>query len=362
MSLRDVLAGKEIVVVCGAGGVGKTSVSAALGLDAASDRKAMVVTIDPAKRLASALGLGAGLGHAESEVSLASDAKGSLHAAMLDMKTAWDELIDRHAPSRQVAEHIKSNRIYQGVSEQFVGSQAYMAMERLADLHDRGAYDVIVVDTPPTRSALDFLEAPKRMTDFIGGSLLRWVAKPYTAAGKLGARAFSFTASPFLRIADRVLGSQVLEDLSDLVLDFQNLYEGFKTRAEHVHQLLGSPLSAFVVVTTLEGPPLSEADFFIDRLIDERLPLAGVIANKVIPPQFADVGQDEAAKLDPDAQGYARRALATLSPLARRDKRRLDELRHRARVEVAHVPLFTRDVHDLGGLAELARYVTSGDG
>lgn len=361
MSLREALADKQIVVVCGAGGVGKTSVSAAIALDAARDRKAMVVTIDPARRLASALGLEAGLGHAETEVSPPFEGggvQGSLHAAMLDMKTAWDELIDRHAPSPEVAAHIKANRIYRGVSEQFVGSQGYMAMERLAELHEQGAYDVILIDTPPTRSALDFLDAPKRMTDFIGGSLLRWMAKPYAAAGRFGARAFSLTASPFLRIADRVLGSQVLEDLSDLVLDFQKMYDGFKSRAEHVLRLLGSPQTAFVVVTTLEGPPLEEADFFIDRLIAERLPLAGVVANKVIPPRFADAAPGDADRVDPRAREYARRALRTLSPLARRDARRLEELRHRAHVPVIHVPLFTQDVHDLDRLAELARYVT----
>jgi anion-transporting ArsA/GET3 family ATPase len=353
MSLSEALENKQIVVVCGAGGVGKTSISAALALEAARERKVMVVTIDPARRLASALGLDGGLGHADSEVPLAGEFHGSMHAAMLDMKTAWDELVDRHAPDPQTAQHIKSNKLYQGLSEHFVGSQGYMAMERLADLYDRGAYDVIVVDTPPTRSALDFLEAPKRMTDFVGGSLLRWAAKPYTAAGKLGARAFNFTASPFLKVADRLLGSKVLEDLSEFVLDFQTLYDGFKKRAEHVLRLLASDKTGFVVVTTLEGPPLREAGFFIDRLMDERLPFAGLVANKVVPLEFAD--------LEPDGTtGYTHQALEVLVPIARRDRQRLGELQKRSGVPVEHVPLFTQDVHDLDGLRELARYVTGG--
>jgi len=356
-TLRDALSSKQVVVVTGAGGVGKTSVSAALALDAARDRKAMVVTIDPARRLASALGLDGSLGHAESEVALPGDAHGSLNAAMLDMKTAWDELVDRHAPDAQTAAHIKSNVLYQGLSEHFVGSQGYMAMERLADLYDRGAYDVIVVDTPPTRSALDFLEAPKRMTDFVGGSLLRWAAKPYTAAGKLGARAFNFTASPFLKVADRLLGSKVLEDLSSFVLDFQTLYDGFKRRAEQVLRLLASDKTGFVVVTTLEGPPLREAGYFVDRLIDEDLPLAGVVANKVVPLELADAYPSLADALDPAAAAYARHAIEVLGPMARRDKHRLDELHRRARVPVQDVPLFTRDVHDLDGLRLLAGYV-----
>jgi anion-transporting ArsA/GET3 family ATPase len=356
MSLADAIANKQIVVVCGAGGVGKTTTAASLALEAAKERKTIVVTIDPARRLASALGLDAGLGHKESEVPDTGPLNGSLHAAMLDMKTAWDDLIDRYSPTRAQAQRIKTNRIYQGVSEQFVGSQGYMAMERLADLYEQGNYELIVIDTPPTRSALDFLEAPNRMTDFIGGSLLRWMARPYAAAGKLGLRAFSFTASPFLKIADRVLGSQVLEDLSALVMDFQNLYEGFKERADDVLRLLSSDQTGFVVVTTLEGPPLEEAGYFIDRLVDERLSLEAIVANKVVPLRFADApastvdGGDETAR-------YAARWLDTFSTLARRDKRHLTELEHRSATPVAHVPLLTHDIHDLDGLAELGRHL-----
>ena len=368
MTLRDAISEKKIIVVCGAGGVGKTTTAASLALDAARERKTIVVTIDPAKRLASALGLQAGLGHLESEVEQFAEG-GGLHAAMLDMKTAWDDLVDRYAQNRETAERIKNNRIYRGVSEQFIGSQGYMAMERLAELYERGDYDLIVIDTPPTRSALDFLEAPKRMTDFIGGSLLRWMAKPYTAAGKFGMRAFNFTASPFLRIADRVLGSQVLEDLSALVMDFQGMYDGFKERAEQVLGLLASDATGFVVVTTLEGAPVQEAGYFIDRLTDERMPLSGVVANKVVPPKFAEATGAEpdvakiatAANVDEDrarsALQYARDALVTLAPLARRDKRCLSELERRSRTPVVHVPLLTHDVHDLEGLRELGQYL-----
>lgn len=375
MTLRDALEQKEILVVCGSGGVGKTSISAALALAAARGRKTVVVTIDPAKRLATSLGLDGALGHAEREVPL--DGGGVMYAAMLDMKTAWDELIDRNAPSREVAENIKSNRIYQTLSEHFVGSQGYMAMDRLAELQARGAYDLIVLDTPPTRHALDFLDAPKRVTDFVGGSLLRWFAKPYTAAGKMGIRAFNFTASPFLRIADRVLGSQVLEDLSAFVLDFQTMYDDFKRRAEHVLNLLHDRRTGFVVVTTLEAPPLDEAGFFLDRLADERLPLAGVVANRVIPEGFAGARPtlEAVERADPAALARAagaedvsgalddlKRALSTLCDLAMRDRERLDSLRHRAHLPVTAVPLFSRDVHDLDGLRELARYLVPARG
>lgn len=375
-SLADTLAEKEILVVCGSGGVGKTSLSAALALAAAREQRAIVVTIDPAKRLASALGVEGGLAHEVSEIEV--KGKGRLDASMLDMKSAWDQLVDKYAPSRQVARDIKTNRLYQGLSEHFVGSQGYMAMEQLADLHERGRYDLIVVDTPPTRHALDFLDAPQRMTDFVGGSLLKWLAKPYASAGKLGLKAFNFTASPFLKIADRVLGSEFLEDLSRFVLDFQSIYEDFKERAEEVYRLLSDERTGFVVATTLEGPPFAEAGFFIDRLTDEGMPLAGVVANKVIPPRFASDGVREAldALADPDGAKIAevtetdadaaadtleqaRRALVTLSDLARRDATRLEELEKRTKRPVAAVPLFTTDVHDLEALEELARYVLS---
>lgn len=372
-TLTGRLADKEVIVVVGPGGVGKTSISAALALEAAKHRKAMVLTIDPAKRLASALGLGGGLEHAESEVDLPGGSAGSLHAAMLDMKTAWDELVDRNAPSQEVAERIRGNKIFQGLSEHFVGSQGYMAMERLADLYDQGAYDVIVVDTPPTRSALDFIEAPKRMTDFIGGSLLRWVAKPYAKAGRFGARAFNLTASPFLKVADRVLGSQVLEDLSEFVLDFQTLYDDFKQRAEDVLALLASEQTAFVVITTLDGPPMRESAFFVDRLTDEGLPLAGVVANRVVPPALGDPVQ----AADPEALAASsgldretieaaladgQKALEVLGPLARRDTHRLTDLRRRSKAEVAHVPWLVRDVHDIAGLEEVGSYLSSSSG
>jgi anion-transporting ArsA/GET3 family ATPase len=375
MSLRDAIATKEIIVVCGAGGVGKTTTAAALALEAARTRKTIVVTIDPAKRLASALGLDQGLAHAESLVDVGEDAGsdgGTLHAAMLDMKTAWDDLVERYSPTRAQAQRIKENRIYQGVSEQFIGSQGYMAMERLADLYESKRYDLIVIDTPPTRSALDFLEAPNRMTDFIGGSLLRWMAKPYAAAGKFGLRAFNFTAAPFLKIADRVLGSQVLEDLSALVLDFQQMYEGFKERAEDVLRLLSSESTGFIVVTTLEGPPLEEAGFFIDRLVDERLPLGGAVANKVVPLELADANPAAVRNTAVDAVASvvtlerprlevalqeAADALETWGTLARRDRRNLKELEARARIAVSAVPLLTHDVHDIEGLRELGRYL-----
>ena len=209
------------------------------------------------------------------------------------------------------------------------------------------------------------------MTDFIGGSLLRWMAKPYAAAGKLGLRAFSFTASPFLKIADRVLGSQVLEDLSALVMDFQNLYEGFKERADEVLGSSARTQTGFVVVTTLEGPPLEEAGFFIDRLVDERMPLSGVVANKVVPLEFADadpaavdtvdvgtvvagcVARRRARRRRAGRRGRAPRDLRRSSPAATRVTSRSCNAGRTRRS--AHVPLLTHDVHDIEGLKRARR-------
>lgn len=377
MSLSDPLATAKILVVVGSGGVGKTSVSASLALAAAeAGRKTIVLTIDPARRLATALGLGDQIAHDRTSVELPSGA--TMDAAMLDMRSSWDSLLDRYAPNPGVATRLRANPLYASLADHFVGSQGYMAMERLAALHDSGDYDLIVIDTPPTRNALDFLDAPKRMTDFIGGSLLKWLAKPYTAAGKVGLRAFNVTATPFLKIADKVLGSALLQDLSSFVMDFQTMYDAFKKRADEVLVIMAQPSTAFVVVTTLEGPPLQEAGFFIDRLVDERLHLAGVVANRVTPQRFtsADVAPALEALENPDIEAIAeaaklseadaskalaesRDALRTLSALGQRDADRLSELSKRSRADVTAVEVMTSDIHDLKTLGVLAQRLTS---
>ena len=249
-----------------------------------------------------------------------------------------------------------------------------MAMERLADLHEQGTYDLIVIDTPPTRSALDFLEAPKRMTDFIGGSLLRWMAKPYAAAGKIGLRAFNFTASPFLKIADRVLGSQVLEDLSALVHGLPEPLRRLQgARGRRPASSSARTQTGFVVVTTLEGPPLEEAGFFIDRLVDERLHLAGVVANKVVPLEFANADPAAVDAVDvgtvAQAAGSDTQRTTTVLDDAAHGPR---DLRHarppgRAAPRGAQAPVrrrrsrtsrcSTHDIHDVDGLRELGRYL-----
>ena len=288
--LEQLLAAKEIAVFCGSGGVGKTSVAAASALGAVSrlGGKVLVLTIDPARRLATALGLD-GVGNLARRVppellkAAGVEPRGELYAAMLDTKQSWDELVMRHAPDEETAYRILENRLYHNLTARFVQSHDYIAMERLYELHQSGEYDLIIIDTPPTRNAADFLEAPKRMADFFGGRLLRWLTLPYRVGGRRGSRVLNVASRPFYQIADRILGSQFLEDIAEFFLNFQSMYEGFSTRAKAVERLLHDRRTTFVVVTTLEAAPLHEAENFCDRLDAGRFHLGALVLNRTLP-------------------------------------------------------------------------------
>ncbi len=271
--LVTLLTGKEIVVCCGSGGVGKTSVAAALALAAAEHRtgKVLVLTVDPARRLATALGIG-GIGNLERRVDPALlrasgiDARAEVWAAMLDTKQSWDSLVLRHAPDEQTAYRILHNRLYENLTARFVQSHDYIAIERLYELHSEGKYDPIIVDTPPSRNAVDFLDAPTRMSEFFGGRLLRWLTLPYRAGGGRGARVLNVASRPFYQVADRLIGSSFLQEIADFFLNFQSMYDGFVTRASAVEALLRDRRTTFAVVTTLEAAPLHEAEEFFTEL------------------------------------------------------------------------------------------------
>ncbi|HEY3238164.1 MAG TPA: ArsA-related P-loop ATPase, partial [Acidimicrobiia bacterium] len=226
--LDRLLAAKEIAIFCGPGGVGKTSVAAAAAAGAAArlGGKVLVVTVDPARRLADALGV-AGLGNWEREVdadrlvAAGLQPRGRLWAAMLDTKQSWDDLVLRHAPDEETAYRILENRLYDNITARFVQSHDYIAMERLHEIHRSGVYDLIVVDTPPSRNAIDFIEAPRRMAEFFGSPLLKWLTMPYRLGGRRGARMVTLASRPFYRVADRILGSQFLEDIAEFFLNFQ---------------------------------------------------------------------------------------------------------------------------------------------
>ena len=379
LDLAERLGDQEIIVCCGSGGVGKTTVSAALGMAiVASQRKrVLVLTVDPARRLATALGL-ASIGNEPTTIPGARlrraglRPRGELVAAMLDMKSQWDRLIERHAPSREVRERILANPFYKGISNAFIGSQDYMAMEALYDLHTGREYDCLVVDTPPTRNALDFLEAPNRISDFVGARLLAWLAGP----SRIGWRAVNLAATPFLRMADRLLGGEVLEELAAFVRDVQGMYAGVQQRAKAVYRLLRSRSTAFVVVTTLEPQPFAEAEFFCAKLREYSMPLRAVVVNRVLPDSLRDpaavvaattlvddreVASWMATELDeriaPDVPRRLGEAYLTLHRLAERNAAQVARLGNLGRVPIARLPLADHEVHDIEGLAQLAGWL-----
>jgi anion-transporting ArsA/GET3 family ATPase len=377
-SLVQQLGNLEVVICAGSGGVGKTTVSAALGLAmvAELDRRVLVLTVDPARRLATALGLGK-IGAEPVPVPAARLRKagirprGELVAAMLDMKSAWDLMVERHSPNRESAERILANRFYQGISNAFVGSQDWMAMETLYELHAGREYDTVVIDTPPSRNALDFLEAPNRLSDFVGARLLSWLAGP----SRLGWRAINVAAAPFARMADRLIGAEVLSELAVFVREIQGLYGGVQERAAEVYKLLRSPQTGFVVVTTLEPEPFAEAEFFCARLRDYRMPLRAVAVNRVLPAALVDRSGIAAATTlfedrevanwlsaelaEPVRLEAARRlgeAHLILSRLAERQQRQVARIGALGRVPVVRLPLAEREVVDIEGLAQLTSW------
>ena len=295
--LEQLCAAREIVITCGSGGVGKTTTAAAIGAMAASQLggKVLVLTVDPARRLATALGLEQ-FGNLETQVppemfvAAGVEPRGELWAAMLDTKQSWDDLVKAHAPDPETRDAILANPLYRNITSKFVQSHDYIAMERLHEIHRSGRYDLIVVDTPPTRNAIDFLEAPDRMADFFSSRLLRWLITPYRT------RLVNAASKPFYTIADRILGSQFLADIAEFFVLFQTMYDGFVERAEAVSRTIADRRTTFVVVSTLEDAPVREAEFFMQALVERELHLGALVLNKVLPPWFADEGAAEVAQ------------------------------------------------------------------
>ncbi|HEV3329193.1 MAG TPA: ArsA-related P-loop ATPase [Acidimicrobiales bacterium] len=313
-SVRRLVETREILLCCGPGGVGKTTIAASLAMLAATTTpgRVLVLTIDPAKRLADALGL-EGIGNDVVRIDDATLAaaggvpRGELHCAMLDMKRSWDDLIRRHAPDAPTARRILSNPLYQNITGRFVQSHDYIAMERLHELHSTGEWDLIVVDTPPTRNALDFLDAPARMEEFFSSRLLRWLIAP-ARGGLLG-----LAARPFTQVADRILGTQFLEDITEFFLSLQSMYGGFVERARAVSRLLSDERTSFVVVATPEPTPLREADFFLRELSTRHYEVGALVLNRALPASLSAPSTEAAAEaLATDADGIAKTAAREL--------------------------------------------------
>ncbi len=374
-TVAQLLAAKDIVIACGPGGVGKTTTAAALAAMAVMEQggRVLVLTVDPARRLADALGL-KGIGNDEVRITdevwaeAAATPRGELWAAMLDTKQSWDDLIRTHAPDEATRQAILANPLYQNISGRFVQSHDYIAMERLYEIHSEGKYDLIVVDTPPTRNALDFLDAPQRMADFFSSRLLRWLIVPYRS------RLVNIASRPFYQVADRILGTQFLADISEFFILFQSMYDGFVERAEAVTRLLSDRRTTFMVVSTLEPTPVREAEFFSAELTARKLHLGAIVLNKVLPEYLRDTRTDKLAQSmigragelaegltdDPVVAGRVVREVAesflNFGVVARREAEQQAELKGVPDVLVT-VPFFDADIYDLRGLLQLGARV-----
>jgi len=354
---------RAIVVCCGSGGVGKTTTAAAIAVEGARlGRKACVVTIDPAKRLADALGL-ASLTNQPGLVRGDWDPPGELWALMLDTKSTFDDLVARYADGPDQAKGILTNRLYRNISGALSGTQEYMAMEKLFELHDDARFDLIVVDTPPTRNALDFLDAPRRLTRFLDNRVFRVLMMPTRAY----LRAVSVATQAFLRTVSKVVGSEVVKDAVDFFAAFEGMEQGFRNRAQRVLELLSEPETAFVLVAAPRKDAVGEALYFARRLQESSITIQALVVNR-LHPRFGRVPSvltSPSAAAQPAAAPLAALLgnLKELVDIAEREEQYFGTLAAQvAPAPVARVPFLSDDVHDLHGLTEVGRYLFANDG
>ena len=380
--LAQLISERDTVVVIGPGGVGKTTTSASIALHAARQgRKVLVLTVDPARRLATALGLDA-LGDEEARVSPAHFARagvelgaGALYAMMLDTKSTFDALVHRHAPSLEARDAILENRFYKEASTTLAGSQDYMAMEKLYELREERDYDLIVLDTPPAVNAADFFDAPERLTDFVDSSSLSLLLSGMRRAGRFG---FGLFNSLLARVMNRFMGARTFMDILNFVQAFSGMFGGFKERASRVAAMLRAPSTAFVIVSSTEVISLDEATKLHERLRTQSMPFGALLINRVRPPYLSAEGVDAleerlvslSADLvevgEDEAKGLAKRlseACHDYALLAEVDAQRVKEVTQRLgddRGCVWTVPLFDGDVHDIASLSAFADHVFEG--
>ena len=360
-------AGTRVLVCCGSGGVGKTTTAAALGLRAARrGRRVVVLTIDPARRLAQSMGLEE-LDNEPRTVpgALAAGRPGELQAMMLDMRRTFDDMVLGHTTPER-AQTIFDNPFYQTISSSFSGTQEYMAMEKLGQLVASGRWDLVIVDTPPSRSALDFLDAPQRLSSFLDGRMIRLLGAPARAGGRGLRRLVGASFALFAKAVSTILGGQMLADASAFVQAFDTLFGGFQERAAATYALLRAPGTAFIVVAAPEPDALREAAYFVERLSAETMPLAGLVLNRTHPVRATLSGaraREAAEALEAGAGADERRLTAAVLRLhadrveaAERERRVLARFtRAHPGVPVIDVPAMSTDVHDLEGLDEIGR-------
>jgi anion-transporting ArsA/GET3 family ATPase len=384
MTLARLVAERRILVCVGSGGVGKTTTAASLGLAGArAGRKTLVLTIDPAKRLANALGLDR-LGHDEQEVQgdkllpiLAQTGggggRGSLHAMMLDQKRAFDEIVERYAADPQSRQRIFDNRIYQQISSRLAGSHEYAAMSKLYEIARQERYDLIVLDTPPTANALDFLDAPERVSAAIDSPAIQWLVKPYLAAGKFSLKAVGMGAAFVLRRLARFVGSAFLEDMARFFVEFNTILAGFRERAKEVFEIMRRPDVGFVLVSSPEPMSIDEAIYFHGKLAESRMPLGAFVVNRVHEQGPPVIGREALiGKLTarPELRGYTPddvvqvaadldRTYREFQSMAQIDAKQIARLRERAGAgtPLVSVPFFDRDIYDVEGLASMVQYL-----
>ncbi|MDX6267982.1 MAG: hypothetical protein QOD70_2722 [Frankiales bacterium] len=354
LKLDELLDTAKIIVCCGSGGVGKTTTAAALAVRGAErGRRTVVLTIDPARRLAQSMGLT----ELDNTPRAVAGVDGELDAMMLDMKRTFDEIVLTHAEPDK-AEQILKNPFYQALSSSFAGTQEYMAMEKLGQLRASGEWDLIVVDTPPTRSALDFLDAPDHLTTFLDGRLVRVLLAPAKASGKAYLKVVTAGLNVFTNAITKIIGASVLQDVSQFVGALETMFGGFRERAQATYDLLKDPGTAFLVVATPERDALREAAYFAERLAEERMPLAGLVVNRVHRTAggqlTAQRALDAAEQADPLTAGVLR-LHAERVELAQRERRLRERFTsaHPA-VPVVDVAAQPGDVHDLDGLRAVA--------
>ena len=363
-TLGAAVANAQVVVCCGTGGVGKTTTAAALALRAAErGRRVVVLTIDPARRLAQSLGL-VELDNVPRPVAGIDEGKdGSLDAMMLDMKRTFDEVIEAHATPEKAAQ-IFANPFYQALSSSFAGTQEYMAMEKLGQLRARAlaepdGWDLIVVDTPPSRSALDFLDAPQRLGSFLDGRFIRVLSAPARVGGRAYLKVVSAAVGGAAGVLTKVLGAQVLRDVQTFVAALDTTFGGFRERADATYRLLQADGTAFVVVAAPERDALREASYFVERLAAERMPLAGLVLNRVQVTAAEGLSADRASTAAEDLEEAGEDELTAgllrlhADRMRRRDAERALASRFTGAhpdVPVARIPARPEDVHDLDEL------------
>jgi anion-transporting ArsA/GET3 family ATPase len=351
----------RVVVTCGSGGVGKTTTAAALAMiGAEAGRRTVVLTIDPARRLAQSMGL-TELDNTPREVKGVEN--GQLFAMMLDMKRTFDDVVLEHSTPER-AEQIFANPFYQSLSSSFAGTQEYMAMEKLGQLVAANEWDLIVVDTPPSRSALDFLDAPNRLGRFLDGRMIRLLTAPAKAGGKAYLKVVTVSVGMVARVFTKVIGGDLLNDLSSFVTALESMFGGFRERAQHTYELLKKPGTAFLVVAAPEPDALREASYFVERLSEDSMPLAGVVVNRTrrvatvdnaepLTAARAELAAESLTEDDEEAL-LARAALrvhAEIAAAAEHDARMTRRFcSAHPEVPVSGVTALPSDVHDLDGL------------